>query len=490
MIYKREKDYNVFKNAQYMKKKTFINGLYALGMLAIPQTEVQAQEKEDRADEKKQPNIIFILADDLGFCDLACYGNKYIETPNIDRLAETGTRFTQCYAGSGISSPSRCALMTGRNTGNTTIRDNFAAAGGIQGLKGKNIIRRMHLLPSDTTIATVLGDAGYRTCLVNKWHLDGFNPEATPLTRGFDEFYGWLISTSYSNDPYYYPYWRFNNHQLENIKENEGDKRIKHNTDISTDDAIKFINRNRKNPFFLYLAYDAPHEPYNMEETSWYDDEQWDMNTKRYASLITHMDCAIGRLVDELDRLGIRENTLIIFASDNGAAKQAPLDILGCKGKLKGMKGQLYEGGIRVPFIVNQPGTVPVQERNELIYFPDVMPTLAAVANATDKLPTRRNGINILPIIKGAQMKMEERMLYWEFPGKQRAARKGDWKVVSVKPNAPLELYNIREDLTESNNLADKYPEMVEAFEREMKLMRTPSPNWPLPGEFEENDQP
>ena len=227
-----------------------------------------------------------------------------------------------------------------------------------------------------------------------------------------------------------------------------------------------------------------------MEETSWYDDEQWDMNTKRYASLITHMDSAIGRLVDELDRLGIRENTLIIFASDNGAAKQAPLEILGCKGKLKGMKGQLYEGGIRVPFIVNQPGTVPVQERNDLIYFPDVMPTLAAVANATDKLPTRRNGINILPIIKGAQMKMEDRMLYWEFPGKQRAARKGDWKVVSVKPNAPLELYNIREDMTESNNLADKYPEMVEAFEREMMLMRTPSPNWPLPGEFEENDQP
>ena len=276
-------------------------------MFVMPQLMTARQLVTDGGDK---PNIIFILADDMGYCDLSCYGNKYIETPNIDRLAATGTAFTQCYAGSGISSPSRCALMTGKNTGNTTIRDNFCIAGGIEGLKGTKTIRRMHLQPNDTTIATVLGAAGYRTCLVNKWHLDGFNPEATPLNRGFDEFYGWLISTAYSNDPYYYPYWRFNNEKLENVKENEGDKHIKHNTDLSTEDAIKFINRNKNNPFFLYLAYDAPHEPYNIDETTWYDDEAWDMNTKRYASLITHMDRAIGRLLAELDRLGLRENTL------------------------------------------------------------------------------------------------------------------------------------------------------------------------------------
>ena len=370
--------------------------------------------------------------------------------------------------------------MTGRNTGNTTIRDNFAVQGGLQGLKGTNVIRRMHLLPNDTTLATVLGAAGYRTCLVNKWHLDGFNPGATPLNRGFDEFYGWLISTAQSNDPYYYPYWRFDNYELKNIEANAADKRIKHNTDISTEDAIKFVQRNQNNPFFLYLAYDAPHEPYNIEETTWYDDEEWDMNTKRYASLITHMDRAIGRLLDELDRLGLRENTLVFFASDNGAAKQAPIEVLGCKGTLRGMKGQLYEGGIRVPFIVNQPGTVPVQKLDNLIYFPDVMPTLAAAAKAEDKLPTRRNGINILPLIMGEEMpETDERMLYWEFPGKQRAARKGDWKVVTIKKDAPLELYNIRKDMTESNDLAKEYPEMVEQFEREMKAGRVPSPNWP-----------
>ena len=463
-----------------MKKRTYFwSGIYTMGCLSIPF--LQSCSPKDTQDNR--PNIIFILADDLGYCDLACYGNQYIQTPNIDQLAATGTSFTQAYAGSGISSPSRCSLMTGRNSGNTTIRDNFCVEGGIEGFKGKNKIRRMHLLPNDTTLATVLSAAGYRTCLVNKWHLDGFNPEATPLNRGFHEFYGWLISTAHSNDPYYYPYWRFNNDKLENIKENEGDKRIKHNTDISTDDAIKFIQRNKENPFFLYLAYDAPHEPYNMEETAWYDEEEWDMNTKRYASLVTHMDQAIGRLVTELDRLGLRENTVIIFASDNGAAKQAPLDVLGCKGTLKGMKGTLYEGGIRVPFIVNQPGKVAVQKLDNIVYFPDVMPTLAAIAQATDKLPTRRNGINLLPLFQGESLETDNRMLYWEFPGKQRAARKGDWKAVTVKKDAPLELYNIKEDMTESVNLADKYPEIVKELEDEMNGMRIPSPNWPLPGE-------
>ena len=148
------------------------------------------------------------------------------------------------------------------------------------------------------------------------------------------------------------------------------------------------------------------------------------------------------------------------------------------------MKGQLYEGGIRVPFIVNQPGKVPVQKLNNIIYFPDVMPTLAALANATDKLPQNLNGINVLPLFYGKQMDTDNRLLYWEFPGKQRAARRGDWKVVTIKKDAPLELYNIKEDMTESMNLADKYPGVIAEFEKEMEKMHGPTPNWPLPGEF------
>jgi arylsulfatase A-like enzyme len=256
-----------------------------------------------------------------------------------------------------------------------------------------------------------------------------------------------------------------------------------HNTDISTDDAIQFIRRNRCNSFFLYLAYDAPHEPFIIDDTHWYDNEDWDMNTKRYAALITHMDAAVGRVMKELDRLGLRKNTLVIFASDNGAARQAPLDFLNCNAGFRGRKALLYEGGIRVPFIVNQPEKVPVQNLSNLIYFPDMMPTLAALTGATAYLPQHLNGINILPLFYGGKVDTDNRLLYWEFPGVQRAARKGDWKCVTVKRNAPLELYNLSNDPGETNNLADEYPEIVEQFDREMKAIRTPSENWPLEGE-------
>lgn len=464
-----------------MNNKIYYKGIIAAAGLITAQSAEAANNKQKATPDK--PNIIFILADDMGYGDPSCYGNQYIKTPNIDKLAETGTRFTQCYAGSGISSPSRCSLMTGKNTGKTTIRDNFCKAGGIEGKKGKGTIRRMNILPTDTTIATVLRTAGYRTCLVNKWHLDGFNPEATPLNRGFDEFYGWLISAPHSNTPYYYPYWRFDNKKLVNIDANAHDKHIKHNTDISTDDAMKFIKRNKDNHFFLYLAYDAPHEPYIIDNTSWYDDESWDMNTKRYASLITHMDAAIGRLMAYLDKMHLRDNTLVIFASDNGAAVMAPLKELKCNASFKGRKGQLYEGGIRVPLIVNQPGKVPVQTLKNIVYFPDMMPTFADLTGSMKSLPQNIDGMDILPLFYGKKIDTDDRLLYWEFPGSQRALRHGDWKCVTIKKDAPLELYNIKEDMTESHNLAKEYPEMVIGFEKEMEKMHHPTPNWPLPGE-------
>lgn len=433
-------------------------GLLAAG-IALPQMAEAANAKAGNAESR--PNVIFILADDMGYGDLSCYGSEYVKTPNIDRLAATGTRFTQCYAGSAISSPSRCSLMTGRNSGHARIRDNQCKAGGLTGLKisprgDTTTVRRANLLPQDTTIATVLSAAGYRTCLVNKWHLDGYDPSASPNHRGFHEFYGWTISTVHSNSPYYYPYYRFRNDSLITITDNEHDRHVRHNTDISTDDAIAFVQRNQHQPFFLYLAYDAPHEPYIIDNTVWYDDETWDMNTKRYAALITHMDAAIGRLLDELERLHLRENTMIIFASDNGAAVQAPLKELRCNAGFRGRKGLLYEGGIRVPFIVNQPGRVPVQRLDNIIYFPDVMPTLAALTGAEAYLPCQGEGINILPLLYGQPLNTDDRTLYWEFPGVQRAARHGDWKCVTTKRGAPLELYNIKDDPAEAHNLASE----------------------------------
>ena len=440
------------------------------------------------ADER--PNIIFILADDMGYGDLACYGNQYIQTPNIDRLARTGTSFTQAYAGSGISSPSRCSLMTGKNSGNTRIRDNQCYAGGLTGLKispsgDTTIVRRANLLPEDVTLGTVMSKAGYRTCLVNKWHLDGYDPQAAPNHRGFDEFYGWTIATVHSNSPYYYPYYRLHGDSLINIKENEHDAHVRHNTEISTDDAIQFIHRwAGKQPFFLFLGYDAPHEPYNIDDTSWYDERgDWSANTKRYAALVTHMDYNIGRLLGTLDALGLRENTLVIFASDNGAAVMAPLAELNCGAGLKGRKGQLYEGGIRVPLIVNQPGHVPARQIDNLVYFPDFMPTLARLAEHPENVPDDTNGMDISPLFYGEDIDTDSRPLYWEFPGKQRAVRHGPWKAVTVKKGAPLELYRIKDDPYEQHDLAADHPDVVKELDKLMRQLRSPSPNYPIDGE-------
>ena len=445
------------------------------------------------ADER--PNIIFILADDMGYGDLACYGNQYIQTPNIDRLARTGTSFTQAYAGSGISSPSRCSLMTGRNSGNTRIRDNQCYAGGLTGLKispngDTTIVRRANLLPEDVTLGTVMSKAGYRTCLVNKWHLDGYDPQAAPNHRGFDEFYGWTIATVHSNSPYYYPYYRLHGDSLINIKENEHDAHVRHNTEISTDDAIQFIHCNQDRPFFLFLGYDAPHEPYNIDDTSWYDERgDWSENTKRYAALVTHMDYHIGRLLGALDALGLRENTLVIFASDNGAAVMAPMKELNCGAGLKGRKGQLYEGGIRVPLIVNQPGRVPARQIDNLVYFPDFMPTLARIAVGDDSplssllSPLKTDGLDISPLFYGKDIDTDSRPLYWEFPGKQRAIRHQGWKAVTVKKGAPLELYRIKDDPYEQHNLADDHPDVVKELDKLMRQMRTPSVNYPIEDE-------
>lgn len=439
-----------------------------IGLAAIGQPSVVA-EKVDTP-----PNIIFILADDMGYGDLACYGNKVIRTPNIDKLAKEGIRFTQAYAGSAVSSPSRCALLTGKHTGHTTIRDNFAKKGGLPGLKNGNPIRRMHLLPQDTTIASILAAEGYKTCLINKWHLDGFNPGAGPLDRGFDEFYGWLVSYETSNTPYYYPETRFYNRELKVISENENNARGIHGNDLSIRESIDFIERSKDGPFFLYLAFDAPHEPYFVNSLEPYTSMPLSDNAKLYASLVTHTDSAVGKLIDYLDKNNLRENTLIIFTSDNGGAVQAPLDELNCNAGLRGRKALLYEGGIKVPFIVNFPKKIkPDQTKADLIYFPDVMPTLAEFAEA--KLPQDTDGISFKPLLDGKQQNTENRVMYWEFPGRQVAVRKGKWKAVSVKENTDLELYDIEKDPFEKNNLAQQYPEIVEELKDEIQKSRVES---------------
>jgi arylsulfatase A-like enzyme len=427
---------------------------------------------------KERPNIIFILADDMGYGDLSCYGSEIIKTPNIDKLAKEGIRFTQSYAGSAVSSPSRCALLTGKHTGHTTIRDNFAQKGGLPGLKNQSQIRRMNLLPQDTTIATILSVAGYKTCVVNKWHLDGFNPGAGPLDRGFDEFYGWLVSTGDSNTPYYYPALRFRNRELTVVEENENNARKIHGSDLSLNESIDFIERNKENPFFLYLAFDMPHEPYFINSVEPYASLPISETAKLYASLITHADEVIGRLIKYLEENNLRDNTLIIFASDNGGAVQAPLVELNCNAGLKGRKGILYEGGIKVPFIVNFPHRIqPGQVKNNLIYFPDVMPTLAEYAGA--ETPSCIDGISLKSLFEGEELDTDNRILYWEFPGKQTAIRQGKWKAVSVKTDAEFELYNIEKDPNETTDMAKEFPDILSRLKKEIAKTRTETPYWP-----------
>ncbi len=448
-------------------------GLCAL--FAAQQT--RSQSKNEEKNEKDLPNVLFIIADDMGYGDPACYGNPYTRTPNIDKLAAEGIRFTRGYAGSSVSSPSRCALLTGLHTGHSRIRSNFVDAAGIEGMKGTQTIRRQGLTPEDVTIADVMKENGYVTGLVNKWHQDGFDPNAGPLDHGFDEFRGWLISTSYSNDPYYYPEWRFHGRELVKIPENENGRQVLHNNDISTDDAIDFIQRHKDERFFLYLAYDTPHEPYVINDTGLYDGYDWDETSRLYAALITHMDQNIGRVLACLDELGIADNTLILFISDNGGASMAPHRTLRPNGILRGLKGNLYEGGLRVPMIVKMPGGPEGAVCHEPVWFPDILPTVAGLTNSP--APEGIDGIDLAPLWTGQRMNLKERVLYWEFPGKSYALIRGPWKIVRPNKNSPTELYNLDNDISETTDLAEVFPEIVRELERIALSESTPSENFP-----------
>lgn len=435
------------------------------------------------AQKTDKPNIVFILADDLGYGDLACFGNGIIKTPNIDNLAKEGITFTNCYAGASVSSPSRCCLMTGLHTGHSRIRGNMCREGGLEGTREgmPGTVRRINLQPQDSTIANVLSNNGYTTCLVNKWHLDGFDLNAGPLDRGFDEFYGWLIYEPKSHN--YYPSIRYRNREEYIIEDNLNDKKIDHNTDRATVEAIDFLKRNKDNPFFLYLAYNSPHVPLDAKSWGIYKDMDLSDNDKSYAALITHMDECIGNVMKELKKLGLDDNTIVIFASDNGGAKAAETEKLRLNGNLRGWKGDLYEGGIRVPMIIRMPDRLNAGYKSSYpSYFPDIMPTIVRMTNAKTSL--NMDGISLMPEVdKPNSLPTNNRYLYWEqYPseGISQAIRWGDWKLVRINTNEEFELYNLRTNETETLNIADQYPLIVEQLAGYMKAAHESSENWPV----------
>ena len=469
----------------------------------------------------EQPNILFILADDLGYGDLGCYGNKIIQTPVIDKLCSESMHFTDCYAGASVSSPSRCCLMTGLNTGHGRIRGNMCKVGGLQGEREgmPGLVRRTNLKPEDITIAELLRVQGYRTCLVNKWHLDGFDSTATPMDRGFDEFYGWLIPEPNSQN--YYPSVRWRNREKYTIEANLNGQHGDHNTDRSTDEAISFIERMaqgvtkeacatatskaigpQKQPFFLYLAYNAPHVPLDAKDRKLYLNSGLPEVDQSYAALVSHMDENIGRVLQTLQKLGLDKNTIVVFASDNGGATAAEVKELKLNGILRGFKGELWEGGIRVPMMVRWPNHIkPGAVSNQPCYFPDFFPTFAKLAGVTNLeesvrgqlrqkmgsdyfAPTKKSvtdGTDLMPALKGG--KLPQRTLYWEqFPktGLSQAVRFGPWKAIRMDLKQPWMLFNLKADPSETTDVSAQNPKVIAQINTYIATARTESECWPV----------
>ncbi len=439
------------------------------------------------AAESRAPNIVFILADDLGYADVGCYGQKKIKTPHIDALAAEGMRFTQAYAGSSICAPSRGVLMTGQHTGHATVRGNICVRGGTVGYKGDQLIRRMHLTEKDVTVAQMLRQAGYRTGLVGKWHLDGYHPEAGPLDRGFDEFYGWLIQSMATQIPSYFPEKRYRNRELYDVEGNQNGQRGTYETDMCTQEAINFIKSSKTKPFFLYLAYINPHSPLTAPNLGRYANESWNEDNKTYAAMVTHLDQGIGQVMQTLKDEGLDKYTVVFFCSDNGPCSsqsqryQDVAEFFDSNGPLRGYKMDFYEGGIRVPAIVRWPGKVPAGVTSDAVwYFADFLPSAAEIAKA--KTPDGIDGLSILPTLLGKPQETADRFLYWELLEKkfEQAVRWRNWKAVRYDLGKNFELYDLATDVGEQHDVAVDHPEVVARINEYLKTARTESFEYPL----------
>jgi arylsulfatase A-like enzyme len=427
----------------------------------------------------ERPNIVFILADDLGYGELGCYGQKEIRTPNIDRLAAEGLRFTDCYAGSTVCAPSRCALLTGQHTGHCRVRGNA----------------RVPLEPDDVTIGKLLKSAGYETALVGKWGLGEPDSTGIPNRQGFDYFYGYLNQVHAHN---YYPDYLWRNEDrvmLSNVVSGGvASKRVEYSPDLFRQEALKWLEGRGKNPFFLYLAVTIPHanneaKQQGMEVPSDepYSDRNWPPAQKNHAAMITRLDGDVGALMAKLKELGIDDNTIVFFSSDNGPHREGGGDpeFFQSSGPLQGYKRSLHDGGIRVPMIARWPGRIAEgTTTSHVCAFWDVLPTLADLAGA--KTPEGVDGISFAPTLlengKGASAQKQHDYLYWEFheTGFQQAVRSERWKAIRNSSDGPLQLYDLQTDLGERHDVAAQHPDVVARMTEYLDSARTDSPHWPI----------
>ncbi|MFZ9791518.1 MAG: arylsulfatase [Gemmataceae bacterium] len=442
------------------------------------------------SQQDQKPNIIFIMADDLGYGDLGCYGQKKIKTPRLDKLATQGIRFTDYYAGSTVCAPSRCVLMTGKHVGHCRVRGN---GGGLT----------QSLRPEDLTVAKVLKQAGYATGLCGKWGLgdEGVAMVGAPTRQGFDFFYGYLNQHHAHN---YWPTFLIRNEQRETLpnevtpigKDGGGvaTKKVTYAPDLILKEAVQFIEANRSKPFFLYFSPILPHANNEANRTKGngcevpdlgrYKDEPWTEQNKAQAAMITYLDMQVGQLLDSLEKLGLEKNTVVFFTSDNGPHREGgnQPEFFEASGPFQGIKRSLHDGGIRVPMIVRWPGKIAAgKTTNQMGYHADFLSTACEIAGV--KIPHGQDGVSLVPTMKGDESQNKRDFLYWEFyEGKgARAIRLGRWKGVRNSWHGEFQLFDLGKDPAEKNNLASQYPDVVKTLVEGMEKAHKDSPDWPAP---------
>ncbi|MFA6563685.1 MAG: arylsulfatase [Verrucomicrobiia bacterium] len=414
------------------------------------------------AAETSKPNIIFILADDLGRGDLGCYGQKKIRTPNLDRMAAEGARFTQAYSGTSVCAPSRGSLMTGRHIGHAIIRANreYQPEG-------------QEPLPAGTfTVAALCRSAGYKTAAFGKWGLGFVDSTGAPDKMGFDLFFGYNCQRQAHN---YYP-----DHLWRNRERVELDGKT-YSHDLIAKEALQWVRANAGSPFFLYLAFTIPHARYQVPDLGPYANESWPEPMKAYAAMITRLDADIGRLLALLKELGLDGKTLVMFASDNGQDNKNCLELFQSNGPLRGSKRTMYEGGIRVPGIARWPGRIKPGTVNATPWaFYDFLPTVAELISQPLPDDAKTDGTSIAPaLLNGETMKRD--FLYWELhePRFMQAVRLGDWKAARHGLGAPIELYDLAKDVAEARDIAADHPDIVQRADTILKREHVESSLWP-----------
>ncbi len=437
------------------------------------------------ADAPRRPNIVLILADDLGYGDLGCYGQQKIKTHHLDQLARDGVRFTQAYAGSTVCAPSRCALMTGLHTGHCRTRGNGGAPGG-----------NVPLAPGDVCVAELLKAAGYATALVGKWGLGEEGSTGVPTKKGFGHFFGYLNQHHAHN---YYPDFLWRGEKKEPVAnpqskvDNVAEKPNVYAPDLFLADALRFVDEHKAGPFFLYFAATAPHA--NNEKTratgegnevpsdAPYTTEPWPQAEKNKAAMITRLDADVGRLLAKLKELGLERDTVVVFSSDNGPHQEGgnKVEFFASAGPHRGFKRGMTDGGIRVPAVVRWPAAVkPGTVSDQVWAFWDFLPTACELAGA--EAPKGLDGVSVVPTLTGKGEQKRHEFLYWEFHegGTKQAVRHGDWKAIRGAPGAPLELYDVVKDPGEKADVAKDHPAVVGAVEAYLKTARTDSKEFPV----------